>query len=84
MVAASLVCLFILTVLISFFINAQSKLPGMLYPRDSESRTLRRLDGMWNFRIDDSPARNESFVNKWFMNWLDKVCQFYMFEIHVE
>lgn len=72
MVAASLVCLFILTVLLSFFINAQSKLPGMLYPRDSESRTLRKLDGMWNFRIDDSPARNESFVNKWFMNWLDK------------
>ena len=72
MVAVSIVFL-LMSILSTFFLNAQSKLPGMLYPRDSESRSLRRLDGMWNFRIDNSPARNESFVNQWFADWLYKV-----------
>ncbi|XP_076452855.1 beta-glucuronidase-like [Babylonia areolata] len=38
---------------------------GMLYPRDSESRLVKTLDGMWNFRADLSPSRNESFVDQW-------------------
>ncbi|XP_005091579.1 beta-glucuronidase isoform X2 [Aplysia californica] len=38
---------------------------GMLYPRDSESRQTKFLDGLWLFRVDSSPARNESFVQRW-------------------
>ena len=75
MVAASLLSMLVLIVLLTFFMDAQSKLPGMLYPRESESRTLKRLDGMWNFRVDDSPTRNQSFVDKWFSTSLENVCQ---------
>ncbi|XP_060576094.1 beta-glucuronidase-like isoform X2 [Ruditapes philippinarum] len=52
---------------------SNGKPAGMLYPRDSESRSLRHLDGMWGFMIDDSPSRNESFVNKWYS---DRLSQF--------
>ncbi|XP_052798227.1 beta-glucuronidase-like isoform X2 [Mya arenaria] len=52
--------------------SQSGKLPGMLYPRDSESRSLRHLDGMWNFRIDDSPTRNLSFEQKWYSEPLDE------------
>ncbi|KAL5017218.1 hypothetical protein ScPMuIL_006807 [Solemya velum] len=46
--------------------------PGMLYPRDSESRQIKHLDGMWNFRADKSSARNASFEEKWFTQPLHK------------
>ncbi|KAK3595798.1 hypothetical protein CHS0354_025436 [Potamilus streckersoni] len=45
---------------------------GMLYPRSSESRSLFNLDGMWNFRVDASPSRNDSFDKKWYLQPLDK------------
>lgn len=45
---------------------------GMLYPRDSESRSLRHLDGMWNFLLDDSSTRNTSFENKWYSKRLSQ------------
>ncbi|KAK7087386.1 beta-glucuronidase-like [Littorina saxatilis] len=38
---------------------------GILYPRDSESRVVKTLDGMWNFRADNSSTRNQSFVDEW-------------------
>ncbi|KAK7497277.1 hypothetical protein BaRGS_00011571 [Batillaria attramentaria] len=37
----------------------------MLYPRDSESRQVKVLDGMWNFLLDTSPSRDQSFANQW-------------------
>nr|KAG5706847.1 hypothetical protein BaRGS_004182 [Batillaria attramentaria] len=37
---------------------------GMLYPRDSESRQVKVLDGMWNFLLDTSPSRDQSFTNQ--------------------
>ncbi|KAK7087444.1 beta-glucuronidase-like [Littorina saxatilis] len=40
---------------------------GILYPRDSESRVVKDLDGMWNFRADTSSTRNQSFVDQWWM-----------------
>ncbi|ESO98158.1 hypothetical protein LOTGIDRAFT_180555 [Lottia gigantea] len=44
----------------------------MLFPRDSESRQIRNLDGMWNFRLDTSSNRNASFEQKWFARELYK------------
>ncbi|XP_046568839.1 beta-glucuronidase-like isoform X2 [Haliotis rubra] len=45
---------------------------GMLYPRDSESREVRNLDGMWNFRADMSPTRNAGLKAAWFKQPLAK------------
>lgn len=39
---------------------------GMLFPRESESRQITDLSGMWNFRADMSVSRNEGFENKWY------------------
>ncbi|KAK7094669.1 beta-glucuronidase-like [Littorina saxatilis] len=38
---------------------------GMLYPRSSESRVVNTLDGMWSFRMDDSPSRDQGFTDQW-------------------
>ncbi|ESO87621.1 hypothetical protein LOTGIDRAFT_166508 [Lottia gigantea] len=37
----------------------------MLYPRSSESRKMQYLDGMWDFRADDSPSRDAGFKESW-------------------
>ena len=50
-------------------------LPGMLYPRDSESREVKELGGMWDFRADMSRDRNEGFQEKWFSKPLSHVSQ---------
>ncbi|XP_074869413.1 beta-glucuronidase [Carettochelys insculpta] len=39
---------------------------GMLYPRESASRELKELNGIWSFRADFSQQRNEGFVQQWF------------------
>ena len=47
-----------------------------LYPRDTPSRTIvQNLNGMWNFRADNSPNRNKGFEKKWFNDSLTKVSQ---------
>lgn len=46
---------------------------GLLYPRESESRDLRTLDGLWNFRADYSPGREEGFVDEWYSKPLAQV-----------
>ena len=43
-----------------------SKLPGMLFPRDSESRQVKDLSGFWNFRADMSANRNAGFEQQWY------------------
>jgi len=53
--------------------NSSGKLQGMLYPRSSESRSVRHLDGMWNFRIDDSQSRNVGFEQQWYSMSLKQV-----------
>ena len=58
-------------VLVACFSQALSA--GILYPRDSESRVVKILDGMWNFRADVSPSRNQSFVDQWWMKPLSAV-----------
>lgn len=38
---------------------------SILYPHESETRTVKDLSGKWRFRIDDSPSRRQSFDDKW-------------------
>ncbi|XP_046565754.1 beta-glucuronidase-like [Haliotis rubra] len=45
---------------------------GMLYPRESESRDMKNLDGMWNFRADSSPSRKQGFDQNWFKSPLSQ------------
>lgn len=46
---------------------------GMLYPRDSESRESKFLDGMWNFKADTSVRRSEGFEQMWYNGPLHQV-----------
>ncbi|XP_061460643.1 beta-glucuronidase [Rhineura floridana] len=39
---------------------------GMLYPRESPSRELKELGGLWSFRADWSERRNAGFVEGWY------------------
>jgi len=45
---------------------------GMLYPRESESRQIQLLDGMWNFRADTSDCRCEGLFQKWYLKPLSQ------------
>ena len=47
---------------------------GMLYPRESESRQIKDLCGLWSFRADMSPNRRAGFEEKWYEHYLAKVC----------
>ena len=46
---------------------------GMLKPRESESRSIQELNGMWDFRADFSSNRNASFEKQWWVQRLHKV-----------
>ncbi|KAJ8275799.1 hypothetical protein COCON_G00075510 [Conger conger] len=39
---------------------------GMLYPRESMSREIKELNGLWSFRADFSRSRNLGFEKSWF------------------
>ena len=62
------------------YIDAHSSVPtagtaqqGMLYPRESESRQIKDLCGLWSFRADKSQNRNAGFDEKWYEQDLAKV-----------
>ena len=59
---------------------ANSALQGMLYPRESESREVKDLSGLWNFRADMSPSRNQGFNEQWFTKPLSQVCNVLFFK----
>jgi len=45
-----------------------------LYPRESETREVKKLDGVWNFRtISISEDQNIGFTQKWFSQPLQLV-----------
>lgn len=46
---------------------------GMLFPRESASREVKELNGLWTFRADMSPNRNEGFERAWFKGRLAEV-----------
>ncbi|XP_019277300.1 beta-glucuronidase isoform X1 [Panthera pardus] len=39
---------------------------GMLYPRESPSRELKELNGLWSFRADFSENRRQGFEQQWY------------------
>ena len=46
-----------------------------LYPRESSSREVKDIDGLWHFRADFSDNRNAGFEEKWYQTPLAKVLQ---------
>lgn len=40
---------------------------GLLYPRESETREVRSLDGMWSFAKSDTNKPSEGLRDKWFL-----------------
>ncbi|KAG8231746.1 hypothetical protein J437_LFUL012024 [Ladona fulva] len=45
---------------------------GILYPRESESREIRSLDGLWNFRVPFGLCSDQGIVERWYMSDLSK------------
>lgn len=53
-------------------VNERPGQMGMLYPRESESRQMKELGGLWMFRADMSSNRKAGFEEKWYANPLEK------------
>lgn len=49
------------TILMSLLLSCQ----GLLFPKDSPTRLVKSLDGLWHFRADFSPSRNAGFDEQW-------------------
>nr|XP_023688726.1 beta-glucuronidase [Paramormyrops kingsleyae] len=45
---------------------------GMLYPRETPSREIKELNGLWSFRADFSPSRDIGFKQAWFKSPLSQ------------
>lgn len=54
------------------FFSACSQCHG-LFPQESESREMKVLDGIWDFRADNSTSRNQGLEEKWYSKRLKKV-----------
>ncbi|KAM8976621.1 beta-glucuronidase [Pelodytes ibericus] len=39
---------------------------GLLYPRESSSREVKEINGIWSFRADKSPQRDAGFQEQWY------------------
>lgn len=50
---------------------------GMLYPRETSSREVKELNGLWKFRADMSPNRNQGFERAWYKTQLEEVNKLY-------
>ena len=46
---------------------------GLLYPKDSTSRLVKELNGIWHFRVDNSASRQEGFTEEWYSKPLQSV-----------
>ncbi len=44
-----------------------------LFPKESPSREVKEIDGLWHFRADFSDSRNAGFDEKWYQKPLSKV-----------
>lgn len=43
-----------------------SAFAGILYPRESESREVRSLDGLWEFSTTPPPESLQAYTQQWF------------------
>lgn len=50
---------------------------GLLYPKDSSSREVKEINGLWHFRADYSPDRDAGFQEQWYKQPLAKVIMIY-------
>lgn len=46
---------------------------GMMYPRESETREVRTLDGIWNFVKSEDTNPTQGVREKWYKDDLSKV-----------
>lgn len=46
---------------------------GLLYPRESETREVKSLDGLWNFVKSNETAPTEGIREEWYLHDLTKV-----------
>ena len=46
---------------------------GLLYAKESAFREVKEINGLWHFRADFSPGRDEGFVQQWYKQPLQKV-----------
>lgn len=53
-----------------FFTGNEKVTEGLLYPRESETREVRSLDGMWNFAKSDPNKPSEGLREKWYLKEL--------------
>ncbi|XP_065079480.1 beta-glucuronidase isoform X2 [Ochlerotatus camptorhynchus] len=61
------------TVFGAMFTNGnESSTVGLMYPRESETREVKNLDGMWNFVRSDSNNPSQGLREKWFSDDLSK------------
>ncbi|XP_033215452.1 beta-glucuronidase isoform X1 [Belonocnema kinseyi] len=47
-------------------------LPGLLYPRESESREVKSLDGMWDFLVSPAGHALKGYKEAWYADELSK------------
>jgi len=50
---------------------------GLLYAKDSASREVKEINGLWHFRADYSPDRDAGFQEQWYKQPLAKVIMIY-------
>lgn len=43
---------------------------GLMYPRESETREVRSLDGIWDFAKSDTNQPSQGLRDKWYMKEL--------------
>jgi hypothetical protein len=58
---------------LSFFLGEVTGQQGFLFPRDSESRESKSLDGIWNFRAEPFGSNDLGITEQWFNAPLSQV-----------
>lgn len=66
------VCVILLVSLSMARVSSES-VAGILYPRESETRDVTSLNGIWNFRIATTNQTSLGFEKEWFKTDLRQV-----------
>lgn len=59
------------------FGGKESRTVGLLYPRESETREVKSLDGIWNFVRSNDTTPTAGIREKWFADDLSKVGKYF-------